>query len=138
MFLKILLIVKTKNMKQITILAAFMLLASGLMAQIHFRSANDIDFSNIIKLKNDTLYIPAGSVKFIKLGDKVYKLVTSLEEVKQGYINTIQGLWHGGVDTTNFFNYPKTQLLWTRGYPLNDTLNPVGKIYTDSLILPKK
>lgn len=32
--------------------------------------------------QSDTLYIPLG-YKFIKVGDKVYKIVTSLEEVKK-------------------------------------------------------
>ena len=32
--------------------------------------------------KKDTLNVPLGKYKFIKVGDKVYKLITTLEEVK--------------------------------------------------------
>jgi len=32
--------------------------------------------------KSDTLTVPLGKYKFLKVGNKVYKLVTTLEEVK--------------------------------------------------------
>lgn len=36
--------------------------------------------------KSDTLNIPVGKYKFIKIGDKVYEIETKLKEVEQGLI----------------------------------------------------
>lgn len=30
--------------------------------------------------KSDTLYVPTGTVKYIEIGDKVYKVITTLQE----------------------------------------------------------
>lgn len=45
--------------------------------------------------KSDTLIIPVGKYQFIKVGDKVYKLVTTLEEAKpKPIVDTIQSpMW---------------------------------------------
>jgi len=43
-----------------------------------------------IAQKSDTLIIPVGEYKFIKVGDKVYKIVRSLEEVTSNGYNFIQ------------------------------------------------
>jgi hypothetical protein len=49
---------------------------------------------NVITLKNDTLYVPAGSAKFIKVGDKVYKIVTTLGEVTPEPLTSTDFIWN--------------------------------------------
>jgi hypothetical protein len=36
-----------------------------------------------VTLKNDTLFIPVGTCNYIKIGDKVYKVKVTLEEVQE-------------------------------------------------------
>ena len=60
----------------------FMIFASSKsFSQIHFK-VGSLDENKTIVLKSDTLFIPTGSCKFIKIGDKIYELKTSIEEVK--------------------------------------------------------
>ena len=40
------------------------------------------DYYQVVSVKNDTLEIPIGKYKFIKVGDKIYEINYSLEEVK--------------------------------------------------------
>jgi len=128
-------------MKKITISAAFMLLASVLMAQIQFRPTNDnINFSNPVTLKNDTLYVPAGSAKFIKLGDKVYKLVTSIEEVKAETAISALG-WDSGTTKINGVQYYANQsMLLNQSIDTTESLRQylLHPQFTDSLIIPRK
>jgi hypothetical protein len=71
--------------------------------------------------KSDTLTIPIGKVKFIKIGEKVYKVVTTLEEVKkdEGFIwkGSISPIYHGGIYTPFVIDS-------SSGYDKN-VLNPV-------------
>ena len=65
-------------------------------------------FKNL-SAKSDTLEIPIGKYKFIKVGDKVYKIEASLVEVKEeGGLK----LWNGGIGTIRE---------WNDNMPLNPT-----------------
>lgn len=62
-----------------------------------------IAFGTTVKAqsKSDTLTIPEGKYKFIKVGEKVYKIVSFLEEVKQepGLL-----VWPKSIYQPNFYN----------------------------------
>lgn len=45
---------------------------------------------------NDTLIVPAGKYQFIKIGDKIYKINYSLEEVQPAQTDTTN-YWKGGI-----------------------------------------
>jgi hypothetical protein len=88
----------------IFILFAFLLFAFGSFAQ-----------------KSDTLTIPVGKYQFIKVGDKVYKLITTLEEVKP----------EPKLDSTSNFIYKPFFPVPNGTYPLIETTtdynNPIIK-----------
>ena len=67
-----------------------------------FRVAKQPDLKEVIHLSNDTLFVPAGSVQYIKVGDKVYKVKVELEEVQP---EPSFHILNGGV---NYFNLPNT------------------------------
>ena len=72
--------------------------------------------------KSDTLNIPVGKYKFIKVGDKVYKLVTTLEEVKPQTVSDSTSLfriWDGHIITPTP-NY-ETPAIIPNKYYLNNT-----------------
>jgi len=75
---------------------------------IHF-SVGHIDLKNTVLIRNDTLYVPAGSAKFIKVDDKVYKLVTTLEEVKENVGNS--GIFFKGSSDSTYpiFGLPSNE-----------------------------
>ena len=54
--------------------------------------------------KTDTLNVPLGKYKFIKVGDKVYKVITTLEEVKVEEKDTMR-FWNGGGLTLPYSTY---------------------------------
>ncbi|HEY5391064.1 MAG TPA: hypothetical protein VIJ57_03030 [Hanamia sp.] len=56
--------------------------------------------------KSDTLNVPLGKYKFIKVGDKVYKVVTTLEEVTS--LPTISIDSSSIITTPYFFGRPYT------------------------------
>lgn len=59
--------------------------------------------ASILPQNNDTLIVPIGKYKFIKVGDKVYKITSSLEEVEQGGFH---GLLQSGIDTMQTWRNP--------------------------------
>jgi hypothetical protein len=67
--------------------------------------------------RSDTLTIPIGKYKFIKIGDKVYKLDINLVEVKEGRV--FLGLT---VDTTGVVDTMSIRSLWPYYSP---TLQPL-------------
>lgn len=62
-----------------------------------------ISISKNLNAKSDTLEIPIGKYKFIKVGDKVYKIEASLVEVEQ---SGFQGLLQSGIDTIHTWSDP--------------------------------
>jgi len=60
-----------------------------------------ISIGKNLSTKSDTLEIPIGKYKFIKVGDKVYKIEVSLMEVKEE-----DGIkfWNGGLGTLRGWN----------------------------------
>ena len=60
-----------------------------------------ISIGKNLSAKSDTLEIPIGKYKFIKVGDKAYKIEVSLTEVKEE-----EGIkfWNGGLDTLRTWN----------------------------------
>ena len=55
--------------------------------------------------KTDTLNVPLGKYKFIKVGDKVYELITTLKEVKVEQRNDTMRFWNGGGLTLPYSTY---------------------------------
>lgn len=53
--------------------------------------------------KSDTLIVPVDKYKFIKVGDKVYKITSSLEEVEE---RGFHGLLQSGIDTIHAWSNP--------------------------------
>lgn len=73
--------------------------------------------ANSFAQKNDTLIVPIGKYKFIKIGDKVYKLDINLVEVKEG-----RGFLGLTVDTTGVVDTMSIRSLWPYYSP---TLQPL-------------
>jgi hypothetical protein len=67
-----------------------MLFALGTMAQ-----KIEVKQQPEVVLKNDTLYVTPGSCKIIKIGDKVYKLTITIDEVQEGFKSALQ-FYNGG------------------------------------------
>lgn len=64
--------------------------------------------------KNDTLIVPVGKYKFIRIGDKVYKLKTELEEVHEGFAephSRILQIPNWG-ELNNYYPLGDTTTLW--------------------------
>ena len=57
----------------------------------------------LFTVKNDTLIVLIGKYKFIKVGDKVYKIEASLVEVEQ---SGFHGLLQSGIDTIQTWRNP--------------------------------
>ena len=74
-------------MRKIGGVVIILFMAFSLKAQLTLETKSSMlgvgnTISETIYLKGDTLFIPPGKCKFLKVGDKVYKLVTTVEEVK--------------------------------------------------------
>ena len=61
--------------------------------------------------KGDTLIVPIGKYQFIKIGDKVYKLVTTLEEVTPSNLpNSGIFHWPGATLTPSYYGPSYNQI----------------------------
>lgn len=66
---------------------------------IHFKLTILFLFLSVAALaQKDTINIPIGKYGYIKLGDKVYKIISSLEESKPE-IPSLHGVWELGSGT---------------------------------------
>ena len=85
-----------------------------LLAIVFFALLN-CDAQTKVEIKNDTLFVPLGKVKYVKIGDKVYEIDVQLKEVPEQTKSL--GIWNNIItlpssDTTGIFKfYNKSQLL---------------------------
>lgn len=75
-------------------------IGDALRSHIHIQSGM---LEVLFTAKSDTLIVPIGRYKFIKVGDKVYRIISSLEEVEQGGFH---GLLQSGIDTIHAWSNP--------------------------------
>lgn len=67
-------------MKQLLLTALLLIAINVVFAQITFKVREPQPSKEFITLKNDTLFVPAGTCKYIKVGDKIYKVTVSIQE----------------------------------------------------------
>lgn len=89
----------------------------------------------IFAQKSDTIIVPVGKYQFIKVGDKVYKLVTTLEEALPAPKTNGILYWNNGIQSDSLA-YPMLPVS-----PLDSTQYPINRLWfaesTNPLIIAK-